>query len=173
MTSIQVQYWELQERKRNNAATLEEQKRHNAKTEALTQERNANDYELGNRNLDLGYLNSERNYEIGRESNAIGWQNSQYNYILGVERNQEQQLHNAITEGMQARTGIDYAIWGANRVGDVTSNVVGQGRKTLNTVLPGVSSAVSAGSTVVQKIGDWFRDRISESRHTHGRSGKF
>lgn len=173
MTSIQVQYWDLQERKRNNAATLEEQKRHNAATEALTRERNANDYELGNRNLDLGYLNSERNYEIGRESNAVGWQNSQYNYILGVERNEEQRRHNAITEGLQARTGIDYAIWGANRVGDVTSNVVGQGRTTVNTVLPGVNSAVSAGSTVVQKIGNWFRDHIGESRHTHGVGGKF
>lgn len=173
MTSIQVQYWELQERKRNNAATLEEQKRHNVETEALTRERNANDYELGNRNLDLGYLNSARNYEIGRESNAIGWQNSQFNYTLGVQRNQEQTLHNAITEGLQADTPADYVIWGANRVGDITTNVVGQGGEAWGAVLPGLNAAANTGTTLIEKIGDWFGNHFGKSRHTHGGKGKF
>lgn len=173
MTNIQVQYWDLQEKKRNNVESLEEAKRHNRATESLTKERNDNDYVLGQRNLDLGYLNSERNYEIGKENAAIGWQNSAYNYQLGMDRNAETSKHNTIMEGYAADSVFDYTLYGTQRGGDVLNNTVGT-VGTIGRTVSDVYNTSGARDAVTSyrnwmsesdsKIGNWLsnaKDRVS------------
>lgn len=160
MTNIQVQYWDLQERKRNNMATLEENKRHNIASETISRQRNENDFILGNRNADLaelnsqrnyelGLLNSERNYAVGMENAAIGWQNSEYNYELGKERNEETRTHNIVTEGYGARNPVDYTIYGTQRGGDMVDGTVNQTKSLWDTVS-------GIGSAAINKVKGWF-----------------
>lgn len=155
MTSIQVQYWELQERKRNNQATLDENKRHNQEMEEQGRTKISNDYELGNRNLDLGYLNSDRNYELGWENAQIGWSNSSNNYTIGMGNLEENRKHNTVMEGIAAgnsnKSGISYGIYGSQRAGDALSNTVSQGKT--------ISGLLTSGI-------DWIKGKLSGIKYT-------
>lgn len=184
MTNIQVAYWDLQEKKRNNMANLEEAKRHNKETEALTRQRNDNDFVLGQGNLDLGRLNSDRNYELGKENAAIGWQNSQYNYQLGMDRNTETRTHNIVMEGLQANGAPDYILYGSQRGGDIFSGTVGQVGQVGQTAVDvynstGMNSLTSDYrnwmSNSDAKIGDWLskaKDKVSNFFSDWGKSNR-
>jgi len=184
MTNIQVAYWDLQERKRNNMASLEETKRHNRESEDISKQRNENDFVLGKGNLDLGYLNSARNYEVGKENAAIGWQNSQYNFQLGMDRNNENRTHNIVMEGFAADSMSDYILYGTQRGGDIFSGTVGQAQKVGQTAIDiynnsGLKNLTSDYRNWMSnndaKIGGWLsntKDKVSNFFSNWGKSNK-
>lgn len=95
MTRNQIDYWNLQEQKRNNMVVSKESNRHNLATEGLTLQANM---EQGRHNVateNLGMLN----YQETSRSNRARENLQQQNINLGYANFGETSRHNLVTEG--------------------------------------------------------------------------